>query len=74
MLTVKQCRKLLGKTCRATDEEIETARDHLAFIAEIGIDLYLETQKALQQLTPMYEYGQLEDWDESNERPVIPSV
>jgi len=74
MFTVKQCRKLFGKNCQATDAEIERARDHLAFIAELGIDLYLEAMRASGQLTDRQEYEQFEDWDDSDSRPEIPVI
>jgi len=46
MLTVAQCRKILGNAAlKMTDEEIEQLRDTFIVLSDLVIDSYLEKRK-----------------------------
>ena len=42
MLTVEQCRKLLGKNCTLSDPELEALRDSLYKLADVAVETFLE--------------------------------
>lgn len=42
MLTIKHCRKLLGKNCTLSDPELEALRDSLYKLADVAVETFLE--------------------------------
>ena len=42
-LTIAACRRLLGRGCTLTDEEVEMLRDELTILADAAIDAFLAT-------------------------------
>ncbi len=46
MLTVSQCKKILGKVAqKMNDSEIEQLRDTFVVLSDLAIDSYLEKKK-----------------------------
>ena len=42
MLTLEQCRKVLGPECKLSDSELEALRDQLYGLADIAIEAFSE--------------------------------
>jgi hypothetical protein len=42
MISVEQCRRILGEGCRASDNELERLREQLYALADIATSAYLE--------------------------------
>jgi hypothetical protein len=42
MLSLEQCRKLLGPGCKLSDSELEALRDQLYGLADIAIETFIE--------------------------------
>lgn len=42
LLSLAECRRILGRGCTLTDEEIETSRDQLTLLADAAIDAFLD--------------------------------
>ena len=42
MLTLEQCRKVLGTGCKLSDTELEALRDQLYGLADIAIETFIE--------------------------------
>ena len=40
MLSIERCRKILGKDCTLTDEELKMLRDQLYLVAEVALDAF----------------------------------
>lgn len=49
MLSLKQCRKILGKSCKLSDRELEELRDSMYGLADIVIEAYLEKRDREKQ-------------------------
>jgi len=67
VLSIEQCRKVLGPACELTDSALESFRDQLYGLADIGIDLFLglprDRQAHLQRVGKMTDKEQ-EAWEE----------
>ena len=46
MLSLEECRQILGKDCNLQDKELEDLRHDLYALAEITIDSFQEKQRA----------------------------
>ena len=49
MLSIKRCRKILGKKSKLSDEELEKVRDDLYALADICIEAFLEKREKERQ-------------------------
>ncbi len=53
MLSVQQCRKILGQHCDLSDSAIESFRNQLYGLADITIDLFLTKKRTGNELSLM---------------------
>jgi len=49
MLSLKQCRKILGRKSKLTDQELEKLRDSMYGLADIAIQAFLEQRDRERQ-------------------------
>lgn len=64
MLTLEQCRKLLGNDCSLSDVELEALRDAMYKLADVAVETFLEQHPTAGR----------QPHGESFERPHAPAV
>ena len=57
-LTPEECRKLIGKDCKLTDQELEKLRDSMYELADIVIEAYLEKRNQDKRQAKKTQSGQ----------------